>query len=131
MTTPNDKVVHASERRHHIRIPFAARGIGEDELVAGGDFINVTGSDLSEGGLMLHVSREELVTPYGLLQLVFTPLDDGEVIQLTVQIVWRRRDVLFPKEACTIGCKFVHTPHRAIQMLLDRARQLRVRDDAA
>src|SRR5687767_15676891 len=131
MTTPPAAHEHADERRRDLRLPFTARGVAEDTLIPGAEFIDVLGSDISRGGLMLHAAREDLLTPYGVLHLVFTPIDSGEPIQVKVQIQWRFRPVIAATGECSIGCRFVDTADEEIQKLLRRAQTAIARGEFA
>jgi c-di-GMP-binding flagellar brake protein YcgR len=100
----------ARERRRSPRVPFEAPILVR---TPGGEAHRGTGENLSELGMLLHTSGEEIARGRQPLWLTFNLPEVPHLLQIQAEVVHHRRD----GQMVTIGLRFMEMPAVVRRML--------------
>jgi len=82
----------------------------------------VLASDVSEGGILLHANHAGAVAVEDLLKLTFSPLQEGDFVNLQVRVVWIKENLAPHLGKLSFGCFFFRCALASINEIVIPAR---------
>jgi hypothetical protein len=111
-----------AERRSNPRYAVLIKGVADHVGLVGGGGFDVLASDVSEGGILLHANHAGAIAVEDLLKLTFSPLQDGDFVNLQVRVVWIKENMAPHLGKLSFGCFFFRSPLAAINEIVIPAR---------